>query len=126
MPQCRKKVKINGKAYTSFTVGALHTLEANPGLTASGFAEIYWPHLRKAGLLAAINLGYLVKLKLIRPQFVPPFHKPGRVRPQKRYYLTDKGYTIHDADLRQTAYQDGNSPDGDRTGRPGDGSDALG
>ena len=79
-----------------FGLKTLQILMATPGLTAGEFALACWPHLKKAELLAAVNLGHLCKQKLIFSRFVPNFWTSGRIKPRKLYYVTDKGYTIHE------------------------------
>ena len=102
---------------SKFAIKALRILMEHPGLQASEFAAFCWPHLRKAGLLAALNLGYLVAKGLIKSRFEPPFWNPGTVRPRKRYYVTDKGFTVHEFYARQRRpEEDGNASDHHRTG----------
>jgi len=102
---------------TKFTVAALRILVEHPGLRASEFAEIRWPHLRKAGLLAALKLHWLVQKKLVRSRFEPPFWKPGNIKPRKKYYVTDEGFAVHEFHSRkQRAEENRHSPHADGTG----------
>lgn len=86
---------------TKFTVAALRILAEHPGLRPGEFAAIRWPKLRKAGLLAALKLHWLVQKKLVRSRFEPPFWKPGKIKPVKKYYLTDEGFAVHEFHSRK-------------------------
>lgn len=86
---------------SKFAVKALDILVAHPGLRPAEFAAFCWPHLRKAGLLAAINLHWLVQRRLIRSRFEPSIWQRGTIKPRKRFYVTDKGYTVHEFHVRQ-------------------------
>ena len=107
-----------GKQYkaSKFAVKALCLLVKHPGLSAAEFAALCWPHRRKAGLLGALNLGYLVDQGIIKSRFEPPFWKAGPVKPKKRYYVTAKGFSVHEFYARQRYSQDGNAPHGDGAG----------
>lgn len=103
-----------------FAFKAIGILMATPGLTASQFAAVCWPHLHKATLLAAICLRHLIRQKLIIGKFRPFFWRRGGIQPRFRYFLTDKGYAIHEHFARIA--QDNEARHVDRTGRPGDGA----
>lgn len=100
---------------TKFTRRSLSLLLTHPGLTATEFAALYWPNLkvplsgkhstmRKPGMLGAMRLSKLVKHKLILGRFEPPYWKPGPVQPEKRYYLTEKGFAVHQSYARQNSH----------------------
>lgn len=100
---------------SKFTRRSLCLLVAHPGLTATEFAALAWPNLkvplsgknstmRKPGMLGAMRLTALVKLKLILGRFEPPYWKPGPVQPEKRYYVTDKGFSVHQFYARQNSH----------------------
>lgn len=86
---------------SKFALKTLDILSSHPGLQASEFAAFCWPHVRKGGLLAAINLHHLVKQRLIRARFEPSIFKRGPVKPRKRYYVADKGFSVHEFYTRQ-------------------------
>lgn len=109
---------------TPFTFKVLNLLAARPGLQASQIAPYLWPHLRKAGLLAALKLHRIAQAGLIFSKFVPPILKPGKIKPKKRYYLTDEGFTVHEFHARKHAAQNSHAPNGNGAGRPRDGTGA--
>jgi hypothetical protein len=102
---------------TNFALKTLRLLTEHPGLRPGEFAAFCWPHRRKAGLLAAINLHKLVKKGLIRSRFEPPpWKKNNPIKPRKRFYVTDKGFAVHEFHSRQRRPEDGNASDHDRAG----------
>ena len=113
---------------SKFGLKTLQILVATPGLSAGQFGSVCWPHLRKANLLAAINLGWLCRQKLIFSRFDPPFwHKhSGGPKPRKLYYVTDKGYTVYEYYARQliSITENHHTPHSDGAGGAGDGANA--
>jgi len=89
---CRKKYEV-----TSATLRALQILEKHPGISATTFAGLAWPHLRPGGgkmvppLLAAQYLRRLKNRDLVRIKYSS---NPLKCEAQCRYFLSDDGYEI--------------------------------
>jgi hypothetical protein len=79
------------------TVRALGVLEKHPGISATTFAGLAWPHLRpgsgkmKPPLLAAQYLRRLKNMGLVRIRYSA---NPLKFKAQCRYFLSDEGCEI--------------------------------
>lgn len=74
-------------------VRLLNLLIAKPGLTASDIRT--QPNITTTPLERLVEQGYVL------PRFEPPFWKPGKVKPKKKYYATEKGFTANEFTVRQ-------------------------
>ena len=85
----------------------LRLVGRHPGLTATQFAAMYWPHLRREGnrnpaRLAAEKLGKLRHKGLLLRRIEPTnYYQGGPIPPTGRYYLSDFGFTVYDYWERQ-------------------------
>ena len=88
----RKKYKI-----TRASLRALQVLDKHPGISATAFAGLTWPHLRPGGgtmkpvLLAAQYLRRLKNMGLVRIRYSA---NPLKFKAQCRYFLSDEGCEI--------------------------------
>lgn len=96
---------------SKFQIKTVSILVNHPGLTAQGFAAICYPSRFRAGWLGAMSLRRVVKKGLIKVRWEPPFDKPGKIKPRKKYYVTGKGYAVYECYRRQGYSEDGNPPD---------------
>jgi hypothetical protein len=82
-------------------------LGRHPGLTATQFAALFWPHLRKVGKLypahlAAEFLGKLRRKGIVFRRIEPTnYHRGGPIPPKGRYYLKDFGFAVYEYWERQ-------------------------
>lgn len=105
---------------SKFALKAIGILIEQPGLKAYAFAIECWPRLQKkkgVALLAGLNLRPLCHQGLIRVRY--PWHKGGSTPPQKRYYVTEKGYRVHDFYARKHASESQDPPHHHGTGGSG-------
>jgi hypothetical protein len=105
-----------------FEVKALCLIAEHPGITATHFAAMYWPHLKKGqpARLAAEHLGGIVKKKLLRKKFIPDPFKGGPIPPKGCYFLTARGYDVYEYWSRQRISENDDPPHQDRTRGAGD------
>jgi hypothetical protein len=101
---------------SKFVVKALRILVACPGLTATQVAWICWEKDKgRYPLNAGIALSKMHKRGLVFSRIKSRFWEAGSPRPRKQWYVTDKGFDVHEFYERQR--QDGNSPYADGTRR---------
>src|SRR5574337_1101172 len=110
---------------TKAQIRAVNILVQHPGLTAQGFAAIAYPSWQRAGWLGALKLWPLTKHGLVKVRWEPPFHKAGRIKPKKKYYVTTKGYAVYESYRRQGFSEDGNPPHHYGAGGAGDGAGVV-
>jgi hypothetical protein len=96
---------------SKFAIKALNILVNHPGLTAQGFAAICYPSRHRAGWLGAMSLYRIVNRQLIKVRWEPPFNKPGRIKPRKKYYVTNKGFAVYESYRRQGYSENGDPAD---------------
>lgn len=101
---------------SKFVVKALRILVVCPGATATEVADTLWH--QKTGrypLIAGMALEKMRQRGLVAPQIKSRFWERGSPRPRKQWYVTEKGYDVHEFYERQR--QDRNSPYADGASR---------
>lgn len=96
---------------SKFQIKAVNILLKHPGLTAQGFAAIAFPSWHRAGWLGALHLIPLLRLNLVKVRWEPRADNKLGIKPKKKYYVTSKGYTIHEHYARKGYSEEGDPPD---------------
>src|SRR5579885_1995481 len=110
---------------TKAQIRAVNILVKHPGLTAQGFAAIAYPSWHRAGWLGALKLWLLTNNNIVKVRWEPRYHKAGRIKPRKRYYVTSLGYAIYESYRRQGYSEDGDPPDNYGAGGESDGGSII-
>jgi len=88
-------------------VAIIQLIGKHPGLTATQFAALFWPGVKKVGRrnparLAVHTLDKLRRKSLLFRRIEPTnYYRGGPVPPKVRYYLNAFGYAVYDYWKRQ-------------------------